>query len=393
MAPKSLPDDWFVAQASVDRTPSHGGQWTRIYARTAASIPDASVATGVGEEPDIGVPEPRDRVDLGATRGVMGRRKGWYVVTWQPAPDIPVYVAARGMTRDQVLDLARAARFREADGSLRLAPNVLPAGFELQASAPIGPLGPTPRREVVALVDGTGAHRVTLDAFSGGAAVREVARFWALDGGAPLGGGRTRSRLLGDTVVLARGGADARGLEAILDGVGVVDDGEWRALRARVLDLPLTAFLTPSLQPGAGQPVMLGGVVDGQRWGVSITAGPGPVGGSYASFSHMVLDPDGMLAGGANGGAIDLSAPMRSLGGGTFGGGRGAGAVGVGVVPARTETLRVEVPGQQPATATLGPVGPDPSHRWYAVYLPGVTTPTTIVALDASGTEIARGTA
>lgn len=390
VAPSPLPRGWFVLQAALNRSPSPSPELTRVYARSTTSIPDASVATGVGEEPNIGVPAPRTNVDIHGTSGVLGRRDGWTVVTWEPAADLPVYIAARGLGRASVLRLARAARYRERDHSLRIPDDALPDGFGLRAAAPIGPEGPIPSREQVMLVDGTGAKRITLDAFRGSAAAGAVARFWALDGGAPLVFDRTRVRRVGTTTVLARGSVSPGRLDAILEQTRPLGTAEWDALRARVLELPLTAFLTSPRQPGAGPPVLLGGVVGEQRWGVSITFGPGPADrGIFVFTMHEVLEADRGVTGGGGGTSADLAAPIASVGGGSFSGGD-MGELLAGIAPAATAELRIEPAGSPTSLATLGPVGPDPSHRWYAAYLPGTNAPVTLVALDASGHELAR---
>jgi hypothetical protein len=386
-APEQLPDGWYVLQARPP-DPADTPAQTSTYYEGDGDRALAAISFGLSEYGFENRLEGKERPVQGIPNGDHARiirNDPWVWVFWpaQDVEDTMNLVAARGLSDNEAIAAARAARI-PARGAVRIAARGLPSDLHRAAVAWVHPdTGPS-GAEQITLVSSSGRARIEIKVSTAGRAVRAFHRFWVdqfprRDFRPPR---RAVLREDGRQVVFVSGAARRSILQQLAGGTDRVDLDEWNAFRERVADVPVAA-LFPG---GSGDGVTLDGSVDGIRWGVRFETTQ-----TALDVSDVVINADGTSGGGSGGPLSDLPAGIVSIGTSTTSGGNGPeGTTAAGVAPAGTKIVRFEPPGKPPIEAVVAATGPDPTHVYFATFLPNLGGDLPVIALDANGNELAR---
>lgn len=174
-------------------------------------------------------------------------------------------------------------------------------------------------------------------------------------------------------------------LDRFVAGVRVARDGEWEALRSRVLEGSSEGLIDPCRAAG-GSYTAVGRQEGRYRWAV----GFGPSLANQVAACQVVLTPDRSSFGA---GAVPRPAPrtVSVATAGVSGATDPAGLFVVGVAPAGTARVRVDTADGRQVDAELSAAGPAPGERYYASFVEGAArVRPTVVALNGAGGEIAR---
>jgi hypothetical protein len=393
-----LPEGWSVNHAELESDERLGWRRPQTLYLGEGATPEAGPALVVGDfsQDDGAVSCGGGRAtglrwNSPASADLELHRRGDVVVSGEMDTDQPGYVMGRELTDAQALAAARAARFAPPDAAM-IGADGLPPNFRRIATAPVAPFSAF--GEVIHLRPVDGRRLVRISAYEGDDATELLTRFWrvALPRD-PCEEGATARQRLGDTEILVTGNVDQALVDRIASGLRAADHAGFERFRARIDDQPASA-LVPCPNPGGS--VYVEGVVDDTRWVLAMPSHPDALGASCHAF---VVDrewggagigggsPDGLLLGPG-------SHDIQVLGGVTDHGPDGAKHLSGGTVPSTAERVVITTGGKS-IDAVLVDGGDDPRRRYFGGLIlsgpePFSLDPTTIVAYDAAGREVAR---